>query len=335
MPVIPLIAVAAVSAGGAAIAANQKKVALNKANDAAQVALNAQKAQDPVALANQAYAQDLAKYKADFAAMNTVDPLSGQMRTASSAGLLANASGDQNSTNANTILQNLFNSNNPANPTDINFEKTLKSQAQGALDLGGKLSADQQAEFVRAGLQTAGQSGFNPGSGATINGVGGLLASQSNALQLQRQAQAKDLFGFATDLNTTRNQQLLNIASGSSGKSVSDYQKLMGIAQLSDSRVPSLGLTGPDVAGLSAGNVTQANQVALQRGGVAQANAQAAGQIAAGLTGGITSAITGAISPAGGLSSGILGSVLGGSSGTGAGVGGGLGGGLTGALGKG
>lgn len=296
MPVVIPLAVAAISAGGAAVAANQKKVANNKATDAANVALNAQKPQDPQALADQAYQQDLAKYKADFAAQQAVDPQTAQMRTAANTGLLANANGsDANSTNANTLLQNLFDANNPVNPTDVNFENTLKAKAQGLLDLGGQLSPDAQAEFVRAGLEKTGQSGFNPASGATVNGVGNLLFTQSNALEQQRAAMAKDLFGFATDLNTTRNNQLLNIAGASSGKSVSDYQKLMGIAQLSDSRVPSLGLTGPDVAGISAGNVTQANNVALQRGGVAAANAQAAGQIAAGLTGGITSAITGAI----------------------------------------
>ncbi len=298
-----LITAAVIGIAGTAVASNQKKVAANKANDAAQAALDAQQKLDPTKISNDAYAADLAKYQQQFQALNQVDPVTGQIRTAANAGLLASASGnDQNSTNANSILQGLFNSNNTLNPSDAAFEADLKSTAQKQLDLGGQLSPDAQAEFVRAGLENSAQSGFNGGSAATQQGVGKLLFTESNALEQQRQNMAKELFGFATDLNTTRNQNLLGIASASASKSAQDYQKLFALAQLSDSRVPNLGLSGTNIANLDVANVNQANQLATQQGAITGNNAIAQGNITAGLIGGITSGVTGIV---GGLGGGI------------------------------
>lgn len=298
-----LITAAVIGIAGTAIASNQKSVAANRAKDAAQAALDKQKQLDPTKIANDAYAQDLKKYQDQFNALNQVDPITGQIRTASDKGLLASANGtDQNNQNANSILQGLFNSNSQLNPADAAFESTLKAKAQQQLDLGGKLSPDAQAEFVRAGLEGAAQSGFNGGSSATKQGVGKLLFSESNALEQQRANMAKELFGFATDLNTTRNQNLLGIANASSSKSAQDFQKLFALAQLSDSRVPNLGLSGTNVANLDVANVNQANQLATQQGAITGNAAIARGNITAGLIGGITSSVAGAV---GGLGGGV------------------------------
>lgn len=288
---MPVAAVgAAVTVGTGLVKANAAKVAANKAADAQQHALDAQKPADINAISDQAKQADLKRYQDQFKALNEVDPVTGQIRTATNNALLAGANGDANGSNANTILQGLFDTNNPVNPADASFAADLKAKAQQQLDLGGKLSPEAQAEFVRAGLENASSSGFNAGSSATKQGIGSLLFSQSNALEQQRNATAQQLFGFATDLNTTRNQQLLGIANTATTKSAIDQQKLLALAGLTDSRTPSIGLTGGDVANLATGNANQTNAIALQKGAIQAQQAGANGQIISGLVGNLASA---------------------------------------------
>lgn len=302
-----LITAAVIGVAGAAVSANQKKVAQNKANDAQQAALDKQQSLDPAQIAKDAYSADLARYQKQFQALDSIDHTTSQIRNSSNDALLAGVTGggDKNNVNANSILQGLFDSNNKLDPADANFSASLKAKAQQQLDLGGKLSPDAQAEFVRAGLEQSAQGGFNAGSDATKQGVGKLLFSESNALEQQRNATAKTLFGFADDLNTSRNNNLLGIAGATASKSASDYTKLLGLAQLADSRVPALGLTGANVADLSVANTNQQNQLATQQGAVTASNAQARGAITAGLIGGITSSVTGALGGYAGAASGL------------------------------
>lgn len=296
---------AVIAAGAAAVAANQKKVAATRALNAQQAALDKVKGVDINAVAQDAKAQDVQKYKDQFALLSQVDPNTAAFRDAANRGLIEQANGDANSTNANQILQGLFDSNVKLDPADADFMAKLKAKAAQQLDLGGKLSPDQQAEFVRAGLEQSAGSGFDPSSSASRQGIGKLLASESNALELQRQNVAKELFGFATDLNTTRNQNLLGIAGAAGNKSALDQQKLLQLAALGDSRVPNVGLSGGDIANLAVGNNNQANNVTVQRGAANANYAGVNGEITAGLIGNIASA-AGGLAGAYGSGAGLL-----------------------------
>lgn len=283
--VIAGAAIAAVGAIGSAVIAKKSQ---DKAIAAQKDALASQKGIDIGAVQQQAKDADLQKYKDQFKLLGEVDPTTAAIRDQSNAALL-NSVNDTNSANSNSILQSLFNENANVDPNDAAFAAKLKSKAQEQLDLGGSLSPEAQSEFVRAGLETASGAGFNPGSNATKQGVGKLLFTESNALEQQRAKMAQELFGFATDLNTTRNQQLLGISNAAQTKSALDQNKLLNLAQLADSRTPNIGLSGGDIANLAVGNTNQANAVAAQKGAVDAANAQARGQITAGLVGNLAS----------------------------------------------
>jgi hypothetical protein len=264
--------------------------AQKKALAAQQAALDKQKPVDVEATQASAKQADLDKFKAGFEAQNQYDPVTGQIRAKTNDALSQFASNDTNENAANSALGALSAENLPVDSRDVQFTDTLKGQAQSALDQGGALSPEQQAEFVRAGLEGASTTGLNAGSSTTRQSIGKLLASEQLAQQEQRQNMAKNLFGFATDLKSQRNNTLSNIASNNLGASAQHGNKLLNLAQLADSRVPDVGLSGGDIANLNVANTNQANGNAMQQGAIQANNAVARGQIAAGLVGGITSA---------------------------------------------
>lgn len=286
---------AAATVGTSLIAANAQK----KAAQAQQSALNDVKPVDVIKVAADAKAADLDKYKNQFTLLNQVDPATGQLRDASNAGLaesIGTSVYDKNLDQSNALLGSLFGENVNVDPNDKAFYDQLKARAASELAQGGNFSPEQQAELVRAGLEQGGQGGFAPGSSATRQGVGKLLASESESLKNSRQAMAQQLFGFASSLKDNRNNTLLNISGAQQGAAAqaaaqrnADFSKLFSLANLADSRVPDIGLGGSDIANLAVANNNTANNVTLQKGAV-QANRTAAnGQIAAGLVGGLAS----------------------------------------------
>lgn len=284
------ITTAAIVAAGAIGSAVVQANAAKKAAAAQQEALKNVKGVDINQVSQQAKDADIAKYRDQFNLLNQYDPVTGEIRSTTNDQLADFAKNDSNSNDANSILKTLFNENANPDSTDVNFYNTLRSQAQNQLDQGGQLSPEQQAEFVRAGLEGASTTGLNAGSAATRQSVGKLLASEQLQQQQQRQQMAQQLFGFATELKNNRNQTLGNIANQNLAASQVKQNKLLALSELADSRVPDVGLSGGDIANLAVGNQNQANQVALQRGAIQAQQAQARGQITAGLIGGLTSA---------------------------------------------
>jgi hypothetical protein len=279
---VAAIGVGLVTVVGGAVAA---KSAADRSARAQREALAGQKGVDVADVTRQAREADLQKYRDQFRLQAEVDPGSAALRESSNKALQESVFGDPNEKNANEILKSLFNENVNVDPNDANFVQALKTRAQETLALGGKISPDQQAELVRAGLETGAQSGFNAGSSATRQGVGKLLASESEALAASRAEQARGLFGFATDINSSRVGNLTNIGNASTNAAIARNAKLTSIANLADSRVPEIGIGGGDIANLAVGNTNQGNQVTLQRGAVAAQNAAANGQIISGLIG--------------------------------------------------
>lgn len=285
-----IIAGAAIAAVGAVAGAVVSSNAAKKAAQTQADALKSVKGVDIPAVEQEAKNADVQKYKDQFDLLNQYDPVTGQLRSNTNDALNQYATNDTNANQANSILNTLFNENKGPDSTDLNFYNTLRTQAQGQLDQGGALSPEQQSEIVRAGLEGASTTGLNAGSAAARQSIGGLLASQVTAQQQARQQMAQNLFGFATQLKDNNNAQQQAVAQTSLAASQAQGNKLLGLANLADSRVPNVGLSGGDIANLAVGNQNQANQTALQQGAINASNAQARAQIAAGLIGGLTSA---------------------------------------------
>jgi hypothetical protein len=218
------------------------------------------------------------------------DPTMKGIRTSADQALLNSVVGDPNISNANKILQTLFDENVNLDPRDANFQERLKAEASRQLDLGGRLSPEQQAELVRAGLENAEQAGYGAESTTGRGQLGKLLASESERLATERQARAKDLFGFAADLQNLRNSNLLGIGSASTSTANLNTNRLLDIAGLVDSRKETVGLTGGDIANLAVGNQNAANQMAANRAAIEAQNAQARATSTAGLIQGLTTA---------------------------------------------
>lgn len=280
MPAIPAVVTAATTIGGAALSSR----AQDKATRAANRALDAQRPVDIPATLAQAREADLAKIRDTFAAE---DPTMAGLRRSTDEQLLSNVFGDQNTLNANQILSNLFSENVQLDPRDSAFQDRLKSEAQRQLDLGGQFSPEQQAELVRAGLEGASAAGFGAGSAAGRQSIGKLLASEQENLRRSRSDLAKDLFGFATDLQSTRNQNLLGIQGATTQAGLAEQGRLLGLANLVDARLTPVGLSGSDVANLAIGNTQQQNQLAAERARVAGEAAAGRADIANNLIGGL------------------------------------------------
>ncbi len=283
MAALTALAIGAVaSAAAKGIAANQAakraQGAAGQAAAAQKTGLDAVQTVDPTKINAQAVAADRAKITNQLTALKDLDPGTAALRDTSNAGLNTTS---QQAQDSNAILKGLFDENAALNPADANFQEQLKARAQQHLDEGGSLTPEQQAEFVRAGLEQAGTSGVGAGSAAGRQTVGKLLASEQNALQLQREAQAKDLFGFATDLQTQRNQQLLGIQGATLNADQANTAKLLNLAQLADSRTPNVGLSGTDMANLAVSNQQLLNDVALKKAGVNANLASTIGTLAA------------------------------------------------------
>lgn len=276
---------AVIMAGAAVASAGAKQYAAGKAASAQKKGLDAVEGVNIADVANQAAARDIQKQKDQFAAQAATDPASAALRTTSNEGLQRAVFGDPNEQNANTILQTLFDENINIDPNDVNFVSSLKSRAQEVLDQGGRFSGEQQAELVRAGLEQGGQAGFSAGSSATRQGVGKLLASESERLAAEREARARDLFGFATATENNRVNVLGDIGEGSLRANAQKTDQLFNIANLADERVPNIGLSGGDIANLAVSNTNLRNKVALAKAGVRAQKALATGDTIAGLAG--------------------------------------------------
>lgn len=278
MPAIPIAATVA----GAVISGNAQKKAAKIAAGTGNGGV------DIAAVQQQAREADLQRIKDTNAAE---DPTMKGIRTSSDQALLNSVVGDPNATNANKILSSLFNENINLDPRDAAFQQKLKTEAQKQLDLGGSFSPEQQAELVRAGLEKSSAAGYGAESTTGKSQLGKLLASESDRMATERQARAKDLFGFATDLNNLRTSNLLNISGASTSTAAADQNRLLNLAGLVDSRKETVGLTGGDIANLAVGNQNSANQMAANRASIAAGNAQARATSTAGLISGLTSGI--------------------------------------------
>jgi hypothetical protein len=262
----PAIISAVGTIGGAALSANAQKKAAAAAGRLGTGAVDIESVQ------KQAREADLRNISDTN--LNE-DPTMKAVRKTSDEALLGSVLGDPNVENANRILSTLVSENINLNPNDANFQAKLKSEADRLLSQGGTLSPEQQAELVRSGLETSSQGGYGAGSGAGRQTIGKLLISEQERLAADRQGRARELFGFANDLNTSRIQNLSGISGASTAVAGADQNRLLNFANLVDSRKQTVGLTGGDIANLAVGNQNSANQMATNKAAMAAQNAQA------------------------------------------------------------
>jgi len=246
MGITTAIALAATAASSAYAASQQRKAAKEQ-----QAALDKIKGTDIEKTAARAKEADLQQFKDSLQAQRDLDPATARLRDISNEQL---AQGDPQQAAVNRVLSDLFSTTQPADARDTKFIETLKTRAQEELDRGGALSGEQQSELVRAGLEQAGASGVGAGSVAGRRTVGRLLASETERLRQERGNVARELFGFATDLQSRRIDDASRLVSTNQNVQQQRLQRLFNLANLADSRVPTIGLGGSDIANLEISN---------------------------------------------------------------------------------
>lgn len=263
---MPLIAYAAITAIGSAVAANQQKVAANKARDAAQVnidSLNDKTKQ--ITTQNAIDSQNLFKQ---------LNPGAYALQQAGQTGLTNSLGG------ANDIFSQLRAQLGQGAHSDL--LNAAVSRGQQDLSMGGRLDPDTQNAVTRAALAHAGAIGggaLGLGRDVTARDLGlssaGLLQQRlQNASQLGGQDLAGQQFNSQNYLNQ------IQTLGGLNSQNFGQYLAAAGLGNQLAQNSPQIGLSGSSVANATIGN-QNANAQYYQN--IGNANA--------GMTSGIASAI--------------------------------------------
>ena len=152
------------------------------------------------------------------------------------------------------------------------------------------------------------------GNGATGSNTRRLLGIEGIKLQQQRAAEAEQLAGTASGLQTERQNALSNLLTLDNNLRAAKVQRGQTGAAVGTSSIPSIGLSGGDVVNMDIGNTNQRNAVILGKGNLQAQKQLANGEMWGKIIGAGTSLVGGA-----------LGGGFGGLAGGGAGAGGGMG----------
>lgn len=270
---MPLIAVAAISAIGSAVAANQQKKAAEGAANAAQVNIDAlnQKTKD-ITSQNAIDSQNLFKQ---------LNPAAYGLQQSGTAGLQASLGGNQYLKQAQDLLgQHLSqNLNDPTLSAAI-------AKARSDLSLGGKLDPETQNLVTRSALANTGsvaQGAGGTGLGRDITARD--LGLTSLNLQNTRLANASTLGGQEMQQSQLNNQNFLGNVGALSSLNSNNFQQYLAAAGLGNQLAqnsPQIGLSGSSVANIQQGNQNAQAQGFINNGsanaGLAQGLGNAAGQ---------------------------------------------------------
>lgn len=229
---------------------------------------------------------DIQKYQQQFQEQAAIDPGYAALRNSGAAGMLTQLSSDAS---GNSLADQALNTEAGGSASTI---QQLMSQASDELAAGATLPPSFQAELVRSGLETAGQGGLaTNGNGAAGTGIRTLLGSAGLQLQQQRQQQAEGMM-------STADAALNDLASMSNQLTQSKMNRALTASGVGNAALPSIGLSGQDVTGMSEANTNLKNQQTLGTGNLqaqsALGNAQMWSSILGGLTG---TATTGLLKP--------------------------------------
>lgn len=233
-----------------------------------------------------------------------------QVRELGKQKLLEEAQRPNESLGSTRIANQLVNENIEVDPRIEALKDSIIGRAQQELDAGATLPPEFQAELVRAGVAQGGQAGFRiedntiGGSIARAIGIGG------EQLKTQRQQNAINLAGAATELTTSRANILASIFP--SVKAAEDARKQDAAAMfgIGESTLPESGLTGREAANIQVNRGNTLLKIRGQRGQIGANQALAAGEANAAYIGAAASFATGALGAYGGGSTGGLTSAL-------------------------
>lgn len=211
---------------------------------------------------------DEARYKAGFSTQAADDPQGAALRSQGNdavlQGLIENASGNSAADVSLRQLQAAASQNDAQMSPQI---EDLLGKAKSDLAAGATLPPEYQAELVRAGLANASQTGYNlDGSAVAGSNIRTLLGAQGIALSQSRNAEAQGLLGTASNLQAQRANILSNLVTLDTNLRTSKAAAGINAAQLGNSSVPSIGISGADAANLQVGNTNLNNSKILSKG---------------------------------------------------------------------
>lgn len=289
------VAIAAgVGLAGAAAGAYVSNQGKQSAIGAQEKAINGLQGLNIPSLQSLASSADIQKYQQQFAEQAAIDPAYASLRTAGAGGMLSQLSSDAS---GNSLADQALNGEAAGSGSTIS---QLMEQASNELSAGATLPPSFQAELVRSGLESSGQSGLQPGP----NGAGGtnirtLLGSAGLQLQAQRQQQAEGML-------STADSALNDLASMSNQLTQSKMGRAVTAAGVGNATLPSIGLSGQDVTGMSEANTGLQNQKTLGLGNLDAQSALGNAQMWSSILGSTTSSLTSGLLGPGKSTSGWL-----------------------------
>jgi hypothetical protein len=276
---------AVASVAGSVISAD----AASSAADAQANALNSLQTLDISNLSSSASAADMTKYRAGFDAQAKTDPTYAALRTQGASGYLSTLTSDASGTSpADTALNKLGANIDATGKANQSVISQLLDQASKELAAGATLPPEFQQEMVRSGLEGAGGSGLSiDGRGAGGTGIRTLLGSAGIALQRQRQQDASGMLTTASSVNSQQQAALAELSQMSNQLTQSKATRAAGGMAVGNSTVPSIGLSGSDVANLNVANMNAKNNITMAQGQVAGQKDLAQGSMWSGVLNGL------------------------------------------------
>lgn len=285
MPAIPLLAGAAITAGGNAIAANQAKKA---AQGAANTVANSVKPVDIAALNQQVSQQSINNARASQALEQQLNPQAAALRTQGLTELLMSLQeGSPYADQVQAVLMEQFGS--PAQQSDLS--RAAYDQAAADLALGASIPLDVANQIVRSSAARSGTVSGNLGLGRDISARD--LGLTSLDLRNQRLGTAAQLGGARDAFGLNSRQQQALVGQQVANLEAQGLNRLLQLAQFGQNiQQPTVGLDPSSIANIMVGNQNQqqaatANAAAIRAQGAGTAAGlygQGAGMVGSALT---------------------------------------------------
>lgn len=307
--VVTAIAIGAVALGAGIYSAVARKDAADKAADAQKAAIKKQNKLlnqlDPDALNDLAKRFDKDRVQGRLDLQKEIEPEVAQLRELSKKQLLEAAQQPKSQQQSQQLANTLFNETKVEDPRIKALKDSILLNAQEDLKAGATLPPEFQAELVRSGLETGGQSGIGFDRNAIGGGTARLLGAAGIALEAQRKQQAAQEIATAQELTNSRVNILATVFPRLRDLEISQRNEAVGNLQLSDALLPEYGLSGKDAVNAQIAKVNAKSGLVRQRGQVKANQAVAEGEFNAGIANSVSSAVsTGAGAYMGGMGGG-------------------------------
>lgn len=309
---VAVVVAAGVAIGGAVIKGDAARKAANARKDALgnMELINLGKEQE-IALS-----ADQARIKNQLALQDSADPRVGKMRDQSAKGIVDTLYSDQD-IQAEVLGSKLYEETFDDTEGLQKLKETLIEEAQADLDRGAELPPEFQAELVRSGLQSAGESGFLANSkGAAGRSVRGYLGAAGLALKEQRRAAAVSSGAAVSSMNETR-ASILGRVIPTLQQITDSRARRAGLAfNTAEAAMPEAGLSGAESVNLDLARIAQQNKKVLGLGEAEREKRIAQGEMWSSILSSAGSAVGGLMGGGGGG----MGSIMGMMGGTGKGA---------------